>query len=152
MGDDKQEDADDDHRPRTSWSCGQDHTSGLGRMGSGSISVRKGKPMRMQRRNPRPRPRIRALRTEGEAMDEEEGEEDDDFEDFSDAYDFEMEDYELFINDPLEVLFERNKPDDIDAEEARVIATLIRRILKYDASERPSAEELLREKWFEDDA
>ncbi|KAK3942500.1 hypothetical protein QBC46DRAFT_406245 [Diplogelasinospora grovesii] len=60
------------------------------------------------------------------------------------------EDKEPFMNVPLEVLFERNKPDDIDAEEAAVVTTLIRHILKYDPSERPSAEELLKEKWLED--
>jgi hypothetical protein len=64
--------------------------------------------------------------------------------------DYEMEDEELFVNDSLEILFERNKPDDIDVEEAGVVTTLIRRILKYDVSERPSTEELLKEKWFED--
>lgn len=61
-----------------------------------------------------------------------------------------LEDEGLFINDPLEFLFKQNKPDDVAAEEAEVITTLIRRILNYEPSERPSAGELLWEKWFED--
>lgn len=61
-----------------------------------------------------------------------------------------IKDEELFINKPLEVLFEENKPDDVDGEEAAAITKLIRRILKYDPSERPSAKELLEDKWFED--
>ncbi|KAG7285230.1 hypothetical protein NEMBOFW57_009851 [Staphylotrichum longicolle] len=59
-------------------------------------------------------------------------------------------DYEVFINDPLELLFEQNKPADIDADEAGIITALIRRILKYKASERPSAAEILKDKWFKD--
>lgn len=55
-----------------------------------------------------------------------------------------------FINDPLEVLFEKNKPDDIDSEEAELITGLIRRILRYDPSERPSSAELLKDEWFND--
>lgn len=53
-----------------------------------------------------------------------------------------------FINDPLEILFGKNKPDDIDAEEAKVITQLIRKILRYEPSERPTASELLQHKWF----
>ena len=60
------------------------------------------------------------------------------------------EDSELFAKFPLETLFYKNKPNDIDAEEAAKITALIRRILRYDASERPSVGELLKEKWFAD--
>jgi hypothetical protein len=71
-------------------------------------------------------------------------------EDRNDMDDHDMDEDEVFINDPLEVLFERNKPADIDAEEAGVITALIRRILRYNASDRPSAAEIPREKWLED--
>ena len=54
------------------------------------------------------------------------------------------------INSPLEVLFERNKADDIDEKEAKVITSLLRRILKYEPSQRPSAAELLEHPWFQD--
>lgn len=50
---------------------------------------------------------------------------------------------------PLEVQFNEEKPDDIDEDEAAVITSLIRRILKYDPAERPSAAELLQDPWFE---
>ncbi|KAK2776941.1 hypothetical protein FQN52_003274 [Onygenales sp. PD_12] len=52
------------------------------------------------------------------------------------------------LSEPLEVQFEKNKPDDINAEEARVITSLIRSILQYDRSKRPTAEELLQHEWF----
>jgi hypothetical protein len=73
-------------------------------------------------------------------------------EDERSIYSYIEEDYPdgPFINDPLEVLFDENKPDDIDAEEAKVITTLIRQILKYDPSQRPSAEEILGHPWFRD--
>jgi serine/threonine protein kinase len=44
----------------------------------------------------------------------------------------------------------KNKPDTIDENEARVITDLIRRILRYDPAERPSAADLLAEEWFQD--
>lgn len=52
------------------------------------------------------------------------------------------------LSEPLEVQFEKNKPDDIDAEETKVITSLIRSILQYDRSKRPTAEELLQHEWF----
>jgi serine/threonine protein kinase len=55
-----------------------------------------------------------------------------------------------FTNDPLEKLFDKNRPDDIDAHEAKVIITLIRRILQYEPSQRPSAAQLLEDLWFKD--
>ena len=69
------------------------------------------------------------------------------------------EDYESYkaeygdgpwINSPLEVLFKQNKPEDIDEEEADVVTSLIRTILKYEPSERPSAAELLEHPWFQE--
>ena len=54
------------------------------------------------------------------------------------------------INDPLEKLFEKNKPEDIDKAEAEVVTALIRQILKYEPSQRPSAMELLQHPWFQD--
>ena len=55
-----------------------------------------------------------------------------------------------YIEDPLEVLFDRNKQNDIDAEEAKVVTTLIRQILRYEPSERPSAQDILEHPWFQD--
>ena len=86
----------------------------------------------------------------GERLSRREKEDDVDEKDDDDMGDDDMEDDEVFINDPLEVLFEQNKPADIDAEEAGAITALIRRILKYNASERPSAAEILQEKWLEE--
>jgi len=56
----------------------------------------------------------------------------------------------IWINDPLEKLFEKNKPEDIDEAEAEVVTALIRQILKYEPSQRPSALELLQHPWFRD--
>lgn len=60
------------------------------------------------------------------------------------------DDTTLFISDSLEVQFEKNKPDDIDSEEAKVITELIRKILRYEPSERPTAADLLQHSWFKD--
>lgn len=60
------------------------------------------------------------------------------------------EDGELFVSKPLEDLFDENKPCDIGPGEARAITSLIRRILRYEPAERPSAAELLEEAWFKD--
>lgn len=38
---------------------------------------------------------------------------------------------EPFINDRLELRFEKEKPDDVDLEESKEITTLIRSILQY---------------------
>jgi PAS domain-containing protein len=56
----------------------------------------------------------------------------------------------IWINDSLEKLFEKNKPEDIDEAEAEVVTALIRQILKYEPSQRPSALELLQHPWFRD--
>lgn len=55
---------------------------------------------------------------------------------------------EPFINDSLEVQFNRNKPDDVNDEEAKVITTIIRQILQYETSKRPTAEQLLGHEWL----
>ena len=55
-----------------------------------------------------------------------------------------------YIDDPLEVRFEEHKPNDVDESEAHLITSLIRSILKYEPSQRPTAEELLRHPWFQD--
>ena len=49
---------------------------------------------------------------------------------------------------PLEQLFDRERPDELSAEEAGVIKGLLRQILDYDSSKRPSASELLKHPWF----
>lgn len=48
------------------------------------------------------------------------------------------------VNDSLEVQVDRNKPDDIAEEETKVITALIREILQYEPSQRPTVEQLLR--------
>lgn len=78
--------------------------------------------------------------------------EDDDFRPEPSPNDFEYPP-EAYIITPfpsLEQLFDENKPDTIDENEARVITDLIRRILRYDPAERPSAADLLAEEWFQD--
>lgn len=55
---------------------------------------------------------------------------------------------EVYIYQRLEDLFADNKPDSIDDEEAAVLCSLIRQILKYDPAERPSAVDLLKHPWF----
>jgi hypothetical protein len=82
-----------------------------------------------------------------EAHQEEEEEEEEEEE--RDDGDDKMEDG-IWINDPLEKLFEKNKPADIDEAEAEVVTALIRQILKYEPSQRPSALELLQHPWFRD--
>ncbi|KIW09662.1 hypothetical protein PV08_12077 [Exophiala spinifera] len=57
---------------------------------------------------------------------------------------------EPYIDEPLELLFEKNKPEDMDGTEASVITSLIRSILQYDPSQRPSAAKLLEHPWFQD--
>lgn len=57
---------------------------------------------------------------------------------------------EPYIDEPLEVRFAEHKPCDIDDEEAGVVTSLIRLILKYDPMQRPTAEELLKHPWFQD--
>ncbi|CRG86382.1 hypothetical protein PISL3812_03388 [Talaromyces islandicus] len=56
----------------------------------------------------------------------------------------------MITNESLEVQFDKKKPDDIDSEEAKVITELIRKILRYEPSERPTAAELLQHRWFQD--
>jgi serine/threonine protein kinase len=55
---------------------------------------------------------------------------------------------EPIIDDPLEVRFQEYKPKDIDDVEAGVITSLILSILRYEPSQRPTAEELLKHSWF----
>ncbi|QKX57219.1 uncharacterized protein TRUGW13939_04327 [Talaromyces rugulosus] len=56
----------------------------------------------------------------------------------------------MITNDSLEVQFNKKKPDDIDSEEAKVVTELIRKILRYEPSERPTAADLLQHSWFKD--
>lgn len=60
------------------------------------------------------------------------------------------EEYIITPSPPLEQLFDENKPDTIDEDEARVITTLLRRVLRYNPADRPSAADLLAEEWFRD--
>ena len=55
-----------------------------------------------------------------------------------------------FINEHLEALFEKNKPTDMSTAESQIITTLIRQILRYDPSDRPTATQLLEHEWFKD--
>lgn len=50
----------------------------------------------------------------------------------------------------LETRFQESMPPEIDAEEAQQITRLIRKILKYNPAERPSADDLLKDPWFAD--
>ena len=61
--------------------------------------------------------------------------------------DFELDAH--FINEPLEALFEKNKPGDMSTAEAQLVTSLIRQILQYDPSDRPTATQLLEHEWFE---
>ncbi|PGG97446.1 CMGC protein kinase [Helicocarpus griseus UAMH5409] len=53
-----------------------------------------------------------------------------------------------FVSESLEVLFDKNKPEDMFADEAGVVTSLMRQILRYDPSERPTAAQLLEHQWF----
>lgn len=53
------------------------------------------------------------------------------------------------LSEPLEEMFRRKKPMDIDEVEERQILYLLRWILQHDPAKRPSAEEILRHEWFE---
>jgi serine/threonine protein kinase len=48
----------------------------------------------------------------------------------------------------LETAFDRFKPTDISDSEAAKITLLIRRILQYDPTERPTASQILQDEWF----
>ena len=50
----------------------------------------------------------------------------------------------------MEEAFDQAAPD-LEEEEARKIKVLIRRILQYDPSKRPSATEILADPWFCED-
>ncbi|RMD39982.1 hypothetical protein DV735_g5141, partial [Chaetothyriales sp. CBS 134920] len=56
----------------------------------------------------------------------------------------------LYIDEPLEVKFQEYKPSEIDDVEAGVITLLIRSILKYEPSQRPTPGELLKHAWFQE--
>jgi hypothetical protein len=78
---------------------------------------------------------------------------DSEFEAIPEDYEWPSHDEEEYINTPtpsLEAVFDEHKTDTIDDEVARLVTTLVRRILRYDPAERPSAEELLVEMWFKD--
>jgi len=55
---------------------------------------------------------------------------------------------EPYIHQSLEELFAENKPVDIDIEESAVLCSLMRQILEYDPTKRPSAVDLLKHPWF----
>ena len=52
---------------------------------------------------------------------------------------------------PLEEAFRENKSPEIGEEEERVVLDLLRSVFKYEAKERPSAEELEKHAWFQRD-
>jgi serine/threonine protein kinase len=49
--------------------------------------------------------------------------------------------------EPMEELFDKIRPD-LDKEESRKVKALIRKILQYNPAARPSAAEILGDKWF----
>lgn len=61
-----------------------------------------------------------------------------------------LDDDAPFINEHLEALFEKNKPANMSTAEAQVVTSLIRQILRYDPSDRPTATQLLGLEWFKD--
>jgi non-specific serine/threonine protein kinase len=78
-----------------------------------------------------------------------------DREDASDGGDFVWEDPLFagdgpFVNEPLEVLVGKNKPANMSPAEAQVVTSLIRQILRYEPSDRPTATQLLQHEWFQD--
>lgn len=50
----------------------------------------------------------------------------------------------------MEAAFDLTKPK-LSVEEGDKVKNLIRRILQYDPSKRPSAEDILHDEWFADD-
>ena len=57
---------------------------------------------------------------------------------------------DIYIYTPLGKLFNENKNPEIDDEEAAVVISILRQILKFDPEERPIADELLKHPWFAD--
>lgn len=57
-------------------------------------------------------------------------------------------DGEVFQGPSLEEAFEESKPDGMEAEESARVLGLLRRLLQYDPSQRPSTTELLEDIWF----
>lgn len=49
---------------------------------------------------------------------------------------------------PQEEFFEKEKPADMSEEEAADVKRILRWILQYDAAQRPSASDLLKDSWF----
>ncbi|KAL3477219.1 kinase-like domain-containing protein [Aspergillus californicus] len=49
---------------------------------------------------------------------------------------------------PLEELFDKNKPEEMNDQEAGFVKTLLRWTLQYEQEDRPSASDLLRHPWF----
>lgn len=57
----------------------------------------------------------------------------------------------LIVEETSMDMFDQAKPD-ISVEEAAKVKALVRRILQYDASKRPSPAEILCDPWFNEDA
>ncbi|KAF2805871.1 serine protein kinase [Mytilinidion resinicola] len=53
-----------------------------------------------------------------------------------------------YIHDSLQVLFLKNKPDEINDKESAVLCSLMKQILQYGPAKRPSAVDLLKHPWF----
>ncbi|KAM0593584.1 hypothetical protein ACHAQF_001549 [Verticillium nonalfalfae] len=51
--------------------------------------------------------------------------------------------------DPLEKLFGDNKPQDVNGDEEKTILSLLRWMLQYEVSERPTVDQVLDHAWFE---
>ncbi|KAL9630526.1 MAG: hypothetical protein Q9164_006371 [Protoblastenia rupestris] len=51
---------------------------------------------------------------------------------------------------PLEQFFDEEMPPEMDAVEADMVKPLLRQILRYDATKRPSTKELLQHPWFQE--
>lgn len=66
----------------------------------------------------------------------------------SDVSSSEIAEGELYQGPSLEEAFQESMPEGIENEEATHILTLLRAILQYEPSLRPSTEELLEDQWF----
>ncbi|KIH91389.1 serine protein kinase [Sporothrix brasiliensis 5110] len=85
---------------------------------------------------------MRVGESEDESEDEGEGEDDDDI--------MRPEDMHPWALQTMEEKLVRLAPMDMTNAQARQVQQLIRRMLQYDPKERPTAEELLQDPWFQD--